>query len=63
MLVLTRKQGQSITIGGSIVVTINHINGGRVAVGIEAPDEVNIRRSELEEFHDNGRDNSDERSI
>lgn len=47
MLVLTRKPGQSIKIG-TAVVTILKSNGGRVSIGIEAPDGVKILRSEIE---------------
>jgi carbon storage regulator CsrA len=53
MLVLTRREGESIRIGRDIVVTItemSHLHGGRPRchVGIEAPGDVNIIRKELE---------------
>lgn len=47
MLVLTRGERQSVTIGDNIVVTINRVNGKYVKVGIEAPSDVSIRRTEL----------------
>lgn len=51
MLVLTRNQGQSIVIqtsDGEIEVTIANVNQkGQVKVGIQAPDNVDIWRSEL----------------
>lgn len=47
MLVLGRKAGESIHIDGQITVTIVKISGNRVKVGIEAPEEVTILRSEL----------------
>ena len=47
MLVLSRKTDESILIDGRIVVTIVQIEGGRVRLGITAPREVAIRRSEL----------------
>jgi carbon storage regulator CsrA len=47
MLVLTRKPGESILIDQNIKVTITHVNGNQVRVGIEAPPEVTIVRSEL----------------
>jgi len=50
MLVLTRKVGESITIDGGIVVTITEIRGSHVSVGIAAPQDVTIRRSELAEL-------------
>ena len=46
MLCLTRKQGQSIVIGDS-VVRIRKIKGSSVQLVIAAPDDVKIRRGEL----------------
>ncbi len=48
MLILTRKAGQSIRINEDItimVLSIDHRN--QVKIGIEAPKEVKIVRSEL----------------
>lgn len=47
MLVLSRKVGESIVIGHEIEVTVNEIRGGRVKLGVTAPGEVKIVRSEL----------------
>ncbi len=47
MLVLSRKESQSIVIGGDIEVTIVAIQGGRVKLAINAPRHVPIRRAEL----------------
>ena len=47
MLVLSRRVGESIYIDGDIRVEIVKVNGNRVKIGIEAPDEVRILRSEL----------------
>ena len=47
MLVLSRKTDESIVIDGRIEVTVVQIEGGRVRLGITAPREVAIRRSEL----------------
>lgn len=47
MLVLSRKVNERIDIGDDIVLTITNVNGNRVAVGIEGPREVNVRRGEL----------------
>jgi len=47
MLVLSRKENESIVIDGRITVRIVRVQGGRVRVAIEAPREVPVRRSEL----------------
>ena len=47
MLVLTRKINQSISLGENIRVTILDVEGDRVSIGIDAPREVRIFRSEL----------------
>lgn len=49
MLVLSRKLGESIRIGDDIHVVVVGIQGGKVRLGIEAPQGVNIRRSEIDE--------------
>ncbi|KAA5545449.1 carbon storage regulator [Roseiconus nitratireducens] len=49
MLVLSRKDGQSIHIGSDIVVKVSQVNGSRVKLAIEAPREVPIRRAEIAE--------------
>ena len=48
MLVLSRKEGEQLLIGDDIVLTVNRINGNRVAIGIEAPRNVRIIRGELD---------------
>lgn len=52
MLVLSRKVGEQILIGGDIVVTVNRIDGNRVSLGIQAPSDVRIIREELRPFGD-----------
>jgi len=47
MLVLTRKQKETIKIGDSITVTILRVQGHAVRVGIEAPRDVRVVRGEL----------------
>jgi carbon storage regulator len=49
MLVLTRKEGERILIGENISVTVVRIVGGGVRLGVEAPPEVSVMRSELKE--------------
>jgi carbon storage regulator len=47
MLVLKRKQAESVVIDGCIRITVLRVHGGAISLGIEAPEEVRIRRSEL----------------
>jgi carbon storage regulator len=47
MLVLSRKNGESIRLGDEIEVTVCQISGNRVRLAISAPQDVSIRRSEL----------------
>lgn len=47
MLVLTRKTGEGVVIGGKLVVRVLGAQNGRVRLGIEAPDEVLVLREEV----------------
>jgi uncharacterized protein len=49
MLVLSRKHGESIVIDGAIKVQVIEVKGKVVRLGIEAPKEIPVRRSELHE--------------
>lgn len=48
MLVLSRKPGEKLNIGSDIVITIIRTKNNQVRIGIEAPDDVRVLRSELE---------------
>lgn len=48
MLVLTRKTQEQIQIGNNIKITILRVKGQSVQIGIEAPREVRVLRSELQ---------------
>ncbi len=50
MLVLSRKVGQRLVIGGGITVVVKRIAGQRVTLGIEAPQTTKIIRGELPTF-------------
>lgn len=47
MLILTRKIGQGFLVGDDIEITITEISGDKVRVGINAPKNVKILRTEL----------------
>lgn len=50
MLVLSRKFGQTFQIGKDVTITIVKIDNNSVRIGIEAPSELHIRRTELTEI-------------
>jgi carbon storage regulator len=50
MLVLTRRPGQSIFVGDDVELVVVRIEGDRVVLGVAAPREVRVVRSEL--LHD-----------
>lgn len=47
MLILTRKLGESITIGDDIKITFLETKGRQVRVGIEAPPHIAVHREEI----------------
>lgn len=47
MLVLSRKLGEEIVIGGNVRVRVVAVNGNQVRLGFTAPADVLIRREEL----------------
>lgn len=47
MLVLSRKKNESIVIDDQIVITVVEIRGDKVRLGIQAPKEVPVHRSEV----------------
>lgn len=47
MLVLTRRIGESVRIDGEIEVTLLDIKGDSVRIGVKAPRETRIQRSEI----------------
>jgi len=49
VLVLSRKQKESIFINENIVVTVLRIQGDKVQLGIEAPREMPVHRGEVYE--------------
>ena len=47
MLVLTRRPGQTLTIGNNVTVTVLGIRGSQVRIGISAPNDVSVHREEI----------------
>lgn len=46
MLVLSRKVGEQVYIGDSVCVTVVAVRGNKIRLGITAPPEIAVLRSE-----------------
>ncbi len=55
MLVLSRRLGEKIKIGETIVLTVTEILKGRVVLGFDAPEVVRIKLLEEEKERKNDR--------
>ena len=47
MLILSRRPGESLTIGDEITITVVSVNGNQIRLGITAPREVRVLREEI----------------
>ncbi len=47
MLVLSRKKGESVVVNGNITIVVVDVRGDKARIGIEAPDDVAVYRSEI----------------
>jgi carbon storage regulator len=47
MLILTRREGETIVINDDIIVTVLKMAGNQTKIGIEAPAKVSIHREEI----------------
>jgi len=47
MLILSRRAGESLTIGDEITITVVGVNGNQIRLGITAPREVRVLREEI----------------
>jgi len=47
MLILTRKTGETITIGDNIQIQVLSVKGGQVRIGVDAPREILVNREEV----------------
>ena len=53
MLILTRRIGETLTIGKDIKVVVMAVNGSQVKVGIEAPKDVHVLRDDAKKLQKN----------
>ena len=60
MLILQRKEGDSLMIGEEIEITLLSVEAGRVRLAIQAPRDVTILRSELKVAAQTNREAADE---
>lgn len=60
MLILQRKEGESLHIGDEIEVTVLAVEAGRVRLAVQAPRSVTILRSELKVAAQANREAADE---
>lgn len=49
MLILTRRVGESVVIGGDVTVTVLDVKGNQVRLGVAAPKDVAVHREEIHE--------------
>ena len=54
MLILMRRKGETIRIGGNVTVTVLGIAGSQVRVGVEAPKHVVVDREEVHQRRTSG---------
>ena len=52
MLILSRKAGERIKLGDSIILTVVGVSGDKVRVGIQAPANVLVLRDELKPYEE-----------
>lgn len=47
MLILTRRLGETITVGNDVTITVIGVKGNQVRLSINAPTEIPVHRAEI----------------
>lgn len=47
MLILTRRVGETLTVGDDVTVTVLGVRGNQVKLGINAPPDIAVHREEI----------------
>jgi carbon storage regulator len=64
VLVLSRKVNQAIMIGDDVRIVVVAVDRDQVKLGVEAPREISVHRSEIyEEIKRSGRSTAEERKL
>jgi len=60
MLVLTRRECESIKIGDEVTITVLDVRGNNVRIGVDAPRNIPVHRREIYDriLHDRSSDSS-----
>ncbi len=49
MLILTRRVGESVVIGGNVTITVLGVKGNQTRIGVNAPRDIAVHREEIYE--------------
>lgn len=49
MLILTRRVGESVVIGGDVTITVLGVKGNQTRLGVDAPRDITVHREEIHE--------------
>jgi carbon storage regulator len=63
MLILTRRERESLKIGDDVTITVLTVRGGQVRIGVAAPKHVPVHREEIYKRIRTERASSQERAI
>jgi carbon storage regulator len=47
MLILTRREGETLMVGDDVAITVLGIKGNQVRIGVIAPKDISVHREEI----------------